>query len=314
MTGSDYAALFPLIEGAEFDALVQDIKANGLQQPIVMYRDHILDGRNRFRACTKANIQPRFVQYDGDAPLAFVIAANLHRRHLTQSQRAVLAVDVLPQLEAEAKERQRSGKSAGRGKGDSRDHAGKMAKVSPRYVALAKALAAKAPDIATAVRKGVLNLSEASALARLPIGTRKRILARKSHDPKLHIGRAIASRTRHGTGKAVLYVSPPWEKGLEALRYLPIKAKAAADAVLFVHVPNERLADALFCLGCWGFKYAGNIVILNRSVTQHSLLVIGKRGKVTLPKLRTSVIRGTAAVKKTIARLYPNSALGYYTG
>lgn len=52
-----------LIEGDDFDNLVQDIKAHGLHNPIVIFEDKILDGRNRYRACKLAGIDPHFVAY-----------------------------------------------------------------------------------------------------------------------------------------------------------------------------------------------------------------------------------------------------------
>ena len=86
------AAIFPLMSGTDFDELVADVKANGLRDPITTYRDTILDGRNRLRACEAAGIEPRFKEWTGDDPIAFVISCNLHRRHLNTTQRAAIAV------------------------------------------------------------------------------------------------------------------------------------------------------------------------------------------------------------------------------
>ena len=82
--------LFPRVEGAEFDALVEDIKANGLRQPIVLHNNMILDGGNRYRACIQAGVDPQFVQFDGDNLVSFVLSANLHRRHLSAGQQAAI--------------------------------------------------------------------------------------------------------------------------------------------------------------------------------------------------------------------------------
>lgn len=82
--------IFPVIEGEEFYKLVDDIKVNGLLQPITLYHNKILDGRNRYRACVKAGVEPKYITYDGNNPAAFVLSANLHRRHLKPSQTAVI--------------------------------------------------------------------------------------------------------------------------------------------------------------------------------------------------------------------------------
>lgn len=45
--------LFPLLRGPEFEALVEDIRANGLREPVNLFEGKVLDGRNRIRACEK---------------------------------------------------------------------------------------------------------------------------------------------------------------------------------------------------------------------------------------------------------------------
>jgi len=94
-----YSEIFPPMEGAEFDSLVEDIKIRGLAQPIVLYGGEILDGRNRARACEKLGIKTKTVEYSGNDPLGYVLSLNLNRRHLSESQRAMVAAKIamLPQ-------------------------------------------------------------------------------------------------------------------------------------------------------------------------------------------------------------------------
>lgn len=82
-----------LLSGADFDALVADIKDNGLREKIVLYTGKILDGRNRFLACQRAKVKPLYRTFRGsnaDA-LKFAASMNRHRRHENESQRAMYA-------------------------------------------------------------------------------------------------------------------------------------------------------------------------------------------------------------------------------
>jgi hypothetical protein len=83
-------SLFPRMDGAEFGALKLDIMAHGLREPITVHDGMVLDGGNRYRACVELGIQPRIVEFEGDGIVAFVLSANLHRRHMTAGQQAAI--------------------------------------------------------------------------------------------------------------------------------------------------------------------------------------------------------------------------------
>lgn len=86
--------LFPRLSGAEFNALRDDIKANGLRQPIVLLDGMVLDGGNRYRACVEAGVEPAFTEFHGGDPISFVLSANFHRRHLSAGQQAAIVSSV----------------------------------------------------------------------------------------------------------------------------------------------------------------------------------------------------------------------------
>lgn len=101
------AELFPLMADAELAELAEDIKTHGLHEPVWLI-DHegdtvILDGRNRFRACELAGVEPRTRRYSGPDPIGFSISQNMQRRHLTPGQRAAVAFNVLPLYEEEGR-------------------------------------------------------------------------------------------------------------------------------------------------------------------------------------------------------------------
>ena len=92
MTPHPAAALFPMMGQDDLEALAADIQAHGLMVPIVLHNGMVLDGRNRFAACELAEVDPVFVAWGGEGdPTSWVVSQNLHRRHLTESQRAMVA-------------------------------------------------------------------------------------------------------------------------------------------------------------------------------------------------------------------------------
>lgn len=111
------ADLFPLLEGEAYESLKKNIAEHGLIQPIVLYDGKILDGRNRYRACRDAGIEPKFTEYTGDSPTAYAWQLNGERRHMTPGQLSAVATKMLPALQEEAKRRQvAAGEAYGRGK------------------------------------------------------------------------------------------------------------------------------------------------------------------------------------------------------
>ena len=86
------AAMFPIMSGREFDELVEDVRVNGLREPVVVRGDQLVDGRNRVRACVAAGVAPEVRELEHGTDVAsWVMSVNVHRRHLDASQRALLA-------------------------------------------------------------------------------------------------------------------------------------------------------------------------------------------------------------------------------
>lgn len=127
------ATLFPLMTSEEYQGIKQDIAENGQREPIILWCDQILDGRNRLKACEELGIKPVFFKLDKDTdPWKYVISHNLHRRHLNTSQRAAIAAKMATLKNGEQK------RHATQNCGASIDEAAKSLNVSPRSVTSAK--------------------------------------------------------------------------------------------------------------------------------------------------------------------------------
>jgi hypothetical protein len=205
--------LFPALLEDELQALADDIKARGLLNPVVLHEGRVLDGRNRLAACQIAGVEPRFQQWNGDgSPVEWVISTNLMRRHLTASQRAAIALEMLPLLEAEAKERQR--RSPGRGKKVTHDYAtfsgngkaaevaARIAKAGSRYVETLKSVHKAAPELVERVRLGDPTVPDAKRVSVLSTAERAKVLKRLDGRPISDVLSEVRVETRHRQAKA----------------------------------------------------------------------------------------------------------------
>jgi N6-adenosine-specific RNA methylase IME4/ParB-like chromosome segregation protein Spo0J len=317
------ADLFPLIEGEEFDALVDDIRQYGQHEPVVLYQDQILDGRNRYRACLAAGVACWFEEYDGEDPLAFVVSLNLKRRHLNESQRAMVAAKL-----ATLHDGQRADLVEGLPIGRASD----LLNVGERSVARAREVQDRgAPELQRAVERGEVSVSAAADVATLPVAAQREIVARgereilaaakeiRSEKAKeryaarvTRIARVSAANTPLTSERrySVIYADPPWDyevynetsgsartaaehyptMKLEEICSLPVADIATDDAVLFLWATAPHLQQSFDVLAALGFEYKTNAVWVKHAQGlgffvrgQRELLLIATRGDIPCP-------------------------------
>jgi len=91
-----FANMFPMLSAEESAAMSASIARDGLLEPIVIYQMQILDGRNRYQCLAAAGVMLQaehlnVIEGTEQEARQYVESKNVHRRHLTVSQRAMLA-------------------------------------------------------------------------------------------------------------------------------------------------------------------------------------------------------------------------------
>jgi ParB-like chromosome segregation protein Spo0J len=152
-----------MMSDAELNNLTTNIKAHGLLEPIArMPNGDILDGRCRLTACERAGVEPRFDTYEGKDPEGFVLAKNIHRRHLSTSQKAVAAAK-LAKLSRGNPHREKLNDVADIIYPDTQERLAQIAGISRVTVGFAKRVLEKGtPNIIKMVDDGELNVKHAA--------------------------------------------------------------------------------------------------------------------------------------------------------
>lgn len=313
------ANIFPLIEGGEFEQLVSDIREHGVLEPVWMLEGKILDGRNRYRAAQAAGVECPVRSYDGNDPIGFILSHNLKRRHLNESQRAMVAAKLVTLRDGQRQDRVR---------GTSIEVASRRLNVGRASVERAKAVqSGGAVELIGAVESGRVSVSVAADVASRPHEEQAKIVARGEREilneaRKIRAMKAAVRREQRmqkmiaacagnkdlptSQKYPIIYADPPWRHehppvGREVERHyptmlldeicaLPVRELAADDAMLFLWVPAPKLAEAMHVIDAWGFVYR-TCVIWDKELIgpgfyvrgQHELLLICCRGKFPTP-------------------------------
>jgi hypothetical protein len=278
--------LFPLLEGKAFEELVTDIEINGVREPVLTYQGQILDGRNRWRACEAAHLEAPTVEYTGNAPLAHVISLNLHRRHLDDSQRAVVAAKIANMNPGRRAE--------GAAEHVSQEEAAAVMNVSRTQVVRAKRVLKKAPpEIVTAVETGRVSVAAAEAIADEPAEVQTTTL----REGGVRAVKALAQKRRKerqaGNGEAK---APPGDRDVTTRN---VRAAPARRALyLWREFLSLRLEPLQFV------KVAGRVeaALLTRSVAKF-FLEVGRLARPPRKAAKASRIKLNATRRKKPARV-----------
>lgn len=240
------ASLFPPMSGDEFAAICEDVKANGLVEPIILLDGEILDGIHRLKACLQVGTQPRYQEWDGEGgtPVQYVWSRNWTRRHLSAGQRAVISLTVEREFAKEASLRMaRKAPTEGVARfpqaaesRKARDRAGQLGGVSGRYVQDAKLVERTSPDLLPLVWRGTLTLPAAKRQARND--TEKRVKDAPRHRVRLEFeGHSLESKRLPKADAAALReaLAKSLDGTAAAVRVLDDRTAAArkADKPLF---------------------------------------------------------------------------------
>ncbi len=315
----DLCKLFPPMPEDQFTSLSDSIREHGLLSPIMLHEDKILDGRHRYKACANLGIQPKFEAYEGDDALGYVLALNLSRRHLDESQRAMIGARIANLTGAGRPSKEIAHISAITG-----SDAAKMMSVGRRNVVHAKkVLREGTQELHDAVDSGKIAVTVAAKIAEMEPDQQAQIIAAPRPDQAVkkvarqgkeqELAERTITQTMNSEGKlyGVIYADPPWrfethsENGMDRsadnhyptmsmFELMTLDVPAADDCVIFMWATVPMMPEALDLLDTWGFEYKSHICwIKDRQGTgywtrnKHELLLIGTKGKVPAPAMGT---------------------------
>jgi len=283
----EYAELFPSMGDAEFNELKADIKARGLIVPILLAPDgRIADGKHRYQACRHLKISPKFEKWtkSEEELLGHVIALNTKRRHLNESQRAMVAARIATMQRGRPSKTDKENVAIAT---ISQEEAASQMGVSRETVIRARKVIDKGiPALTKAVDDGQIPVSGAAKVTQLTEAQQKAVVkkvldgeARNAKDAMRQMRTAKQIKEIEKSKKkpvkgefAVVVVDPPWrfEKRREdetqrgkvtypdmtEAEIASLKIPGAADSLLLLWTTNAHLVtgESPRVVRAWGYE------------------------------------------------------------
>ena len=108
----EFRDLLPPLPDDKFKQLEENVLANGIREPLVLWQGILVDGHNRYEIAKRHNLPFTTIDYqfgDRNDVLLWIANNQFGRRDLTTYERSVLALKIKPVIAAKADERMKSG-------------------------------------------------------------------------------------------------------------------------------------------------------------------------------------------------------------
>lgn len=226
-----FADIFPPLQGEAFAELVKDIRQHGLRDPIALFADQILDGRNRYNALKYLTetgevlgdgwghrkggalapdaLDPPQVWFsvfnasvDGD-PLEWVASKNLQRRHLTDDQRRMIGARLVSARQGRPSDQETSQVA----NIITRERAAEIVSSDVAGIDRARSVISRGvPEVVAAVDERKLSIAAAANIVRLPEAEQPAALERALPSGN----RAIMASRVEPADRLDYFPTPPW--------------------------------------------------------------------------------------------------------
>ncbi|MFJ1466662.1 MULTISPECIES: hypothetical protein [Massilia] len=243
----------------EYAALERSLLADGCRDALVLWRDVLIDGHNRYDICTKHGIEFRTVNNDKfdslEDVMLWVIDNNLARRSVSDFQRGMLALRKKEIVAARAAQRAAEAppdQPAPEPADDpvdppwsTREDVAKAARVSANTLSqIERIRKTAAPELVDAVRSGTISVSAAASVASLPPEAQVAAVAGGRKELQQAARQVREQKTGAKPKKETVPDSP--EDQVKALRAQVGELK---DRVATLMTENEVLRQKLAALG-----------------------------------------------------------------